>query len=222
MEERAKRPGTLARCLSFAGARRGLVVASLLLAALSAAASFIPFVAIYFVIADVVAAYPNLAALDAGALAGCGLLAVAGVAADVGLYLAALLCSHAAAFDTQYRLKLGIAEHLGRIPLGHIARLGSGRLSKIMDEGVGGIETFIAHSLPDLASTAAAPAVLLVLCSCSTGASGWPPSSPSSWRWRRSSPDMRTSASCGRWAATKRRRSAWATPPWSTCAAWRW
>lgn len=77
MEERAKRPGTLARCLSFAGARRGLVVASLLLAALSAAASFIPFVAIYFVIADVVAAYPNLAALDAGALASCGLLAVA-------------------------------------------------------------------------------------------------------------------------------------------------
>ena len=163
MEERAKRPGTLAHCLSFAGARRGLVVASLLLAALSAAASFVPFVAIYFVIADVVAAYPDLAALDAGALAGCGLLAIAGVAADVGLYLAALLCSHAAAFDTQYRLKLGIAEHLGRIPLGHIARLGSGRLSKIMDEGVSGIETFIAHSLPDLASTAAAPAVLLVL-----------------------------------------------------------
>ena len=121
MEERAKRPGTLAHCLSFAGARRGLVVASLLLAALSAAASFVPFVAIYFVIADVVAAYPDLAALDAGALAGCGLLAIAGVAADVGLYLAALLCSHAAAFDTQYRLKLGIAEHLGRIPLGHIA-----------------------------------------------------------------------------------------------------
>lgn len=116
MEERAKRPGTLAHCLSFAGARRGLVVASLLLAALSAAASFIPFVAIYFVIADVVAAYPDLAALDAGALAGCGLLAIAGVAADVGLYLAALLCSHAAAFDTQYRLKLGIAEHLGGIP----------------------------------------------------------------------------------------------------------
>ena len=66
MEERAKRPGTLAHCLSFAGARRGLVVASLLLAALSAAASFVPFVAIYFVIADVVAAYPDLAALDAG------------------------------------------------------------------------------------------------------------------------------------------------------------
>lgn len=158
-----KRPGVLARCLGFAGPKRGLVVLSLVLAALSAVASFVPFVAVYLVISETVSAYPDLQTLDSGVLGWCGLLALAGVMADVGLYLASLLCSHAAAFDTQYRLKLRFADHLGRIPLGHIARLGTGRLSKIMDESTSGVETFIAHSLPDLAASVAAPATLLVL-----------------------------------------------------------
>ena len=88
---------------------------------------------------------------------------MAGIVVDVGCYLAALLCSHAAAFDAQYRTKLDIAAHLGRIPLGHVARLGTGRISKVMDESVGGIEQFIGHSIPDLAATAAAPVVLAAL-----------------------------------------------------------
>lgn len=158
-----KQPGVLARCLEFAGPKRGLIVVSLVLAALSAVASFVPFIAIYFVVADIVAAYPDLASLDAGRLMGAGGVALAGIAAEIGLFLAALLCSHLAAFDTQYRMKLRFAEHVGRIPLGHIARLGSGRLSKIMDESAGGIETFIGHSLPDLAASATAPVMLLAL-----------------------------------------------------------
>lgn len=158
-----KRPGVLARCLGFAGPKRSLVVLALVFAALSAVASFVPFVAVYLVISETVSAYPDMQTIDGGLLGWYGLLALAGVMADVGLYLASLLCSHAAAFDTQYRLKLRFADHLGRIPLGHIARLGTGRLSKIMDESTSGVETFIAHSLPDLAASVAAPVTLFVL-----------------------------------------------------------
>lgn len=162
-ESKGRKPGALSRCLRFAGRRKPLVFASMALAVLSAAASFVPYVAIYFMIRDAVGVYPNLAAVDVSAMAGYAGLAVAGIVVDVGCYLAALLCSHAAAFDAQYRTKLDIAAHLGRIPLGHIARLGTGRISKVMDESVGGIEQFIGHSIPDLAATAAAPVVLAAL-----------------------------------------------------------
>lgn len=158
-----KEAGALSRCLRFAGRRKPLVFASMALAVLSAAASFVPYVAIYLMIRDAVGVYPNLAAVDVSAMAGYAGLAVAGIVVDVGCYLAALLCSHAAAFDAQYRTKLDIAAHLGRIPLGHVARLGTGRISKVMDESVGGIEQFIGHSIPDLAATAAAPVVLVAL-----------------------------------------------------------
>lgn len=162
-ESKGRKPGAFSRCLRFAGRRKPLVFASMALAVLSAAASFVPYVAIYLMIRDAVGVYPNLAAVDVSAMMGYAGLAVAGIVGDVGCYLAALLCSHAAAFDTQYRTKLDIAAHLGRIPLGHIARLGTGRISKIMDESVGGIEQFIGHSIPDLAATAAAPVVLAAL-----------------------------------------------------------
>ena len=157
-ESKGRKPGALSRCLRFAGRRKPLVFASMALAVLSAAASFVPYVAIYLMIRDAVGVYPNLAAVDVSAMTGYAGLAVAGIVVDVGCYLAALLCSHAAAFDAQYRTKLDIAAHLGRIPLGHVARLGTGRISKVMDESVGGIEQFIGHSIPDLAATAAAPA----------------------------------------------------------------
>lgn len=162
-ENKGRKPGALSRCLRFAGRRKPLVFASMALAVLSAAASFVPYVAIYFMIRDAVEVYPNLAAVDVSAMTGYAGLAVAGIVVDVGCYLAALLCSHAAAFDAQYRTKLDIAAHLGRIPLGHVARLGTGRISKVMDESVGGIEQFIGHSIPDLAATAAAPVVLVAL-----------------------------------------------------------
>ena len=162
-ESKGRKPGTLSRCLRFAGRRKPLVFASMALAVLSAAASFVPYVAIYFMIRDAVEVYPNLAAVDVSAMTGYAGLAVAGIVVDVGCYLAALLCSHAAAFDAQYCTKLDIAAHLGRIPLGHVARLGTGRISKVMDESVGGIEQFIGHSIPDLAATAAAPVVLVAL-----------------------------------------------------------
>lgn len=162
-ESKGRKPGALSRCLRFAGRRKPLVFASMALAVLSAAASFVPYVAIYFMIRDAVEVYPNLAAVDVSAMTGYADLAVAGIVVDVGCYLAALLCSHAAAFDAQYRTKLDIAAHLGRIPLGHVARLGTGRISKVMDESVGGIEQFIGHSIPDLAATAAAPVVLVAL-----------------------------------------------------------
>lgn len=162
-ESKGRKPGALSRCLRFAGRRKPLAFASMALAVLSAAASFVPYVAIYFMIRDAVEVYPNLAAVDVSAMTGYAGLAVAGIVVDVGCYLAALLCSHAAAFDAQYRTKLDIAAHLGRIPLGHVARLGTGRISKVMDESVGGIEQFIGHSIPDLAATAAAPVVLVAL-----------------------------------------------------------
>lgn len=90
-------------------------------------------------------------------------MALGGVAGNIGLYLAALLCAHSAAFDAEYNLKLQIVEHLGRIPLGRLEALGAGRVAKVMDESVGAIEGFLAHSLPDTAAAFTAPVAIVVL-----------------------------------------------------------
>lgn len=152
-----------ARVIGFTGGGRWLIYLSMALSALSSACSFIPFVAVYLVVADVIAVYPDFAELDAAHMAGLGWMALGGVAGNIGLYLAALLCAHSAAFDAEYNLKLQMVEHLGRIPLGRLEALGTGRVGKVMDESVGAIEGFLAHSLPDMAAAFTAPVAIVVL-----------------------------------------------------------
>lgn len=159
----SKQPSWAARVIGFTGGGRWLVYLSMALSALSSVCSFVPFVAIYLVVADVIAVYPNFATLDTARIMGFGWMAIAGVVGNIGIYLAALLCAHSAAFDAEYRLKLQITEHLARIPLGKLESLGSGRIGKIMDESVGAIEGFLAHSLPDMAAAFTAPAAIIVL-----------------------------------------------------------
>ena len=152
-----------ARVIGFTGGGRWLIYLSMVLSALSSMCSFVPFIAVYLVVADVVAVYPDFAALDAARMAGLGWMALGGVAGNIGLYLAALLCAHSAAFDAEYNLKLQIVEHLGRIPLGRLEALGAGRVGKVMDESIGAIEGFLAHSLPDMAAAFTAPVAIVVL-----------------------------------------------------------
>lgn len=135
----------------------------MVLAALSSVASFVPFIAIYFVIAGAIDAYPDFASLDVATMMGYGWMAIAGIAAQVGLYLVSLLCSHAAAFDAEYRLKLNFIEHMSRIPLGRLVGLGSGRISKMLDRNTASVQEFIAHTIPDMAATLTAPVAVVVL-----------------------------------------------------------
>lgn len=153
----------MTRVIGFTGGGRWLIYLSMALSALSSTCSFVPFVAVYLVVADVIAVYPDFAALDTARMAGLGWMALGGVAGTIGLYLAALLCAHSAAFDAEYNLKLQIVEHLGRIPLGRLEELGTGRVNKVMDESVGAIEGFLAHSLPDMAAAFTAPVAIVVL-----------------------------------------------------------
>ncbi len=162
-ERAGEEPSWTARVIGFTGGGRWLIYLSMALSVLSSVCSFVPFVAVYLVVADVIAVYPDFAALDAARMAGFGWMAIAGVVGNIGLYLAALLCAHSAAFDAEYHLKLQISEHLARVPLGRLESLGSGRVGKIMDESVGAIEGFLAHVLPDTAAAFTAPVAIVVL-----------------------------------------------------------
>lgn len=162
-ERAGEEPSWTARVIGFTGGGRWLIYLSMALSVLSSVCSFVPFVAVYLVVADVIAVYPDFAALDAARMAGFGWMAIAGVVGNIGLYLAALLCAHSAAFDAEYHLKLQISEHLARVPLGRLESLGSGRVGKIMDESVGAIEGFLAHALPDTAAAFTAPVAIVVL-----------------------------------------------------------
>ncbi len=159
----AVRKTGMARLLELAGTKKHFIIPATILSALASIASFIPFIAIYWIIRDILSALPDMNSLDSSRLIGFGWLAFGGVLANILLYFGALVFSHLAAFGTLYQLKVDFASHLARLPLGFHVIIGSGKLRKIMDSNIEKIEGFIAHQLPDIVAACVAPIVMIAI-----------------------------------------------------------
>ncbi|MDR1318059.1 MAG: ABC transporter ATP-binding protein, partial [Treponema sp.] len=159
MNNLKQRKTGMARLMELAMRRKLLVVSACLLSVVSNALSFLPFIAVYFIIREIIAYIGGLAALDQALLVNLGVLAFGGAAAAVLVYFAALMCSHVAAFTTIYKLKLEFTDHIASLPLGFHTKNSTGKLRKIVDVNIEKLEAFIAHQLPDLAGSIAMPVI---------------------------------------------------------------
>ena len=64
--KQAKPKTGLVRCMELASDRKGLVFLAAVLSSLAAIASFIPYIAVYFMIRSIIGVFPNLDQLDMG------------------------------------------------------------------------------------------------------------------------------------------------------------
>lgn len=153
----------MARLMQLAATKKPLIVIAVMLSVLASVAGFIPYIAIYLAVKEIISVWPSFTSQSSELVIRYGWLAFGGVAANVLLYFGALSCSHMAAFGTLYDLKINFASHLAKVPLGLHMMVGSGKLRKIMDENIEQIEGFIAHQLPDLAASFVAPVVMIII-----------------------------------------------------------
>lgn len=153
----------LPRLMELAMTQKAPMVGGMILSALATAASFLPYLAIYFIIQEIVGAYPDFDTLDVSKVLGYGTLALGGVLLNVLLYTASVALSHIAAYGTLYQCKMDYVAHITKLPLGYHLKMGSGKLRKIMDDNIESLEGFIAHDLPNMISAFVAPIVMLVL-----------------------------------------------------------
>jgi ATP-binding cassette subfamily B protein len=159
----APRKTGMARLWELALRKKALVIASCVLSVLSVALSFAPFIAVYYLIRELVSHFADLGGLDRPYMITLGVLAAGGAAAAVFLNFVALMCSHVAAFTTLYDLKLEFTRHIAALPLGFHTENSTGKLRKIVDENIEKLEGFIAHQFPDLAGSFAMPVFTLVI-----------------------------------------------------------
>ncbi len=153
----------ISRLFEFTGKHKPLIVVSCVLSAISAVIQLSPFVCIYFVVREILAAAPDIRNADISKLSFYGWLAVGLSAAAFLIYFAALMCSHIAAFYTARNMKSQLLHHLVTLPLGFHTTNSSGKLRKIIDENSGQTETFIAHQIPDLAASFITPIAAIAL-----------------------------------------------------------
>ena len=79
------------------------------------------------------------------------------------IYIAALMCSHIAAFRVQANLRKKMVHHITTLPLGSVEAIGSGKIRQTVNECSAATETYLAHQLPDMARAVVTPIILLIM-----------------------------------------------------------
>jgi len=118
----------------------------------SAALSIAPLWFIYQIAVELFARQP-----DSAKVWRLAVWAVALLSLRWGLMLGSHVLAHMGAFSIQHRLRLGMAQHLGKVPLSFFSGRGAGSLRRTLTDDVNGLEGFFAHMLPDMVAAAAVP-----------------------------------------------------------------
>ncbi|MEK4527074.1 ABC transporter ATP-binding protein [Paenibacillus sp. BGI2013] len=141
--------------------RKGLLITASIFSTLSSLLQIVPFVGVYKIVEELLTHAGQPSAMDKDLLIYWGIVAfVALIAGLVALYIGGM-CSHIAAFNILYQLRVRLAEHVAKVPMGYHTRTATGELKKIIEVSVEKIEKFIAHQLPDLVSAIVIPLMLL-------------------------------------------------------------
>ena len=156
-----KKPNDLKVLLSYAGSYKGLTFLGLGLSAVAMILGMLPYICIWLVARDLIAAAPNWT--QATGIARYGWMAFAFALAGILVYFAALMCTHLAAFRTASNIRRQGMQHLMKAPLGFFDSNASGLLRNRLDGAASETETLLAHNLADIVGTFAMFFAMLVL-----------------------------------------------------------
>lgn len=156
-----KKKSDLSVLMGYAGKHRVLTYLSWLLAGISAVIALVPFWYLWRIIREVLDVRPDFS--QAVHISEWGWAAMGFSALAFMVYIAALLCSHLAAFRVATNLRIAMTRHIAGLPLGFAESFGTGKLRKIINECSGATETYLAHMLPDTVTAYITPIALLVI-----------------------------------------------------------
>ena len=142
---------------NYAGGHKNLITLGRCIAALSAILVLIPYYDLWKIISIAVNNE------DTGRISHYAWQAVILTVASLLIYIAALLCTHIAAFRVQANMRSALMRRIITLPLGVFDDDGTGRIRRIVNDSTAATETFIAHQLPDKTVAAVTPVGLIVL-----------------------------------------------------------
>lgn len=156
-----EKQSAMSRLMDMAGNHKYFSYASCVLAAISAWIALIPFYDVWRMIKEIFEVRPDFS--KATHITSYGWQAVGFALLAMVFYIAALMCSHKAAFRVQANMRMKMMEHIMRLPLGYVEAEGTGKIRKVVTESSAATETFLAHNLPDKVISKATPIGLLVM-----------------------------------------------------------
>ena len=143
--------------LSFAAPCRGKMAASVVLAILSVAGGFVPYLGVY----QIIRLFLERQANWEGILFWCG-VCLAGYAVKVAGYALSTMLVHVSAYTILEGLRLQAADRLMGAPLGEVDSRPIGAMKSTIVDRIEDIEPPLAHMIPELSSNILLPLVVVV------------------------------------------------------------
>lgn len=160
-ENKERKQGRFRKLAAYAGGHRYLTYAAMVLSGISAAISVVPFYYIWRMVEEVLTVMPDYS--EATGLAHDGWMALGFTALGVLVYIAALMCSHIAAFRVAKNIRKTCMEHVIELPPGAFDMMGSGKVRRTIQDSASATETYLAHQLPDMAGSVVLPIAILAM-----------------------------------------------------------
>ena len=156
-----KKKSDLSVLLGYAGSYKGLTFLGLGLSGVAMVLGMAPYICIWLVARDLIAAAPDWT--QAAGIARYGWMAFGFAVAGIAVYFAALMCTHLAAFRTASNIRKQGMAHLMQTPLGFFDSNASGLIRNRLDGAASETETLLAHNLADIVGSAAMVVSMIVL-----------------------------------------------------------
>lgn len=158
---KSKKKSAFSKLMEFAGNHKYFSHISCVLAVISAWVALIPFYDVWCIIKEILEVRPDFS--KAVHITSYGWQAVGFALLSMVFYIAALMCSHKAAFRVQANMRIYMMEHIMKLPLGYVESEGTGKIRKIVTDSSAATETYLAHNLPDKAVSYATPIGILAM-----------------------------------------------------------
>lgn len=170
MKQQATTKQGMTRLLEISGEGVGRLVVSMVLTTCGTLCQLVPFLAVYQVMKELLLHAAEGQALDAAAMMHWAWIGLAGLLAGCALAYAGGMMAHTFAYRVICAVRLAVAAHIGRLPLGYVTAGAVGKTKQVLDADVEQMEGFLAHQLPDLVSTLV---MLVAMCGLMFRENGW-------------------------------------------------
>ena len=147
--------------LSFAAPCRGKMAASVVLAILSVAGGFVPYLGVY----QIIRLFLERQASWEGILFWCG-VCLAGYAIKVAGYALSTMLAHVSAYTILEGLRLRLADRFLHAPLGNVENHTIGEIKSMMVDKIENLEPPLAHMIPEGAGHVVLPVVSIIALLC--------------------------------------------------------
>ena len=152
-----KKDNPMSRLMELAAPYKGEYVLSVILAILGVAAGLLPFFAVSKIVILLMDGETSVAVyMEWCLIAGIGFLG------KVCFANLSTLVSHTATFATLAEIRLKLADKLTRVPMGYMINTPSGELKNVLVDRVEGMETTLAHLVPELTANLCIPICILI------------------------------------------------------------